>query len=74
MMTSRSPRPGPTRPFSLAPTSSRRLTDTLNGAEGLTVRPDERGLRGGRRGRPGGMAAMMADPTGEFAALSYHVV
>jgi len=52
------------------------LTDTLNGSEGLTVfAPSNDAFAAAGEADPDGMAAMMADPTGDFAGLlSYHVV
>ncbi len=52
------------------------LTDTLNSAEGLTVfAPSNDAFAAAGEADPDGMAAMMADPTGDFAGLlSYHVV
>jgi len=52
------------------------LTDTLNTAEDLTVfAPSNAAFEAAAEADPEGMAAMMADPTGEFAGLlSYHVV
>ena len=52
------------------------LTDTLNSAEDLTVfAPTNDAFAAAAEADPEGMEAMMADPTGEFAALlSYHVV
>lgn len=52
------------------------LTDTLNSAEALTVfAPTNDAFAAAGEADPEGMAAMMADPTGEFAGLlSYHVV
>lgn len=52
------------------------LTDTLNSSEGLTVfAPSNDAFAAAGEADPDGMAAMMADPTGEFAGLlSYHVV
>lgn len=52
------------------------LTDTLNSADGLTVfAPSNDAFATAGEMDPDGMAAMMADPTGEFAGLlSYHVV
>jgi uncharacterized surface protein with fasciclin (FAS1) repeats len=52
------------------------LVDTLNSAEALTVfAPSNEAFAAAGEADPDGMAAMMADPTGEFAGLlSYHVV
>lgn len=52
------------------------LTDTLNSADGLTVfAPSNDAFATAGEMDPDGMAAMMEDPTGEFAGLlSYHVV
>jgi uncharacterized surface protein with fasciclin (FAS1) repeats len=52
------------------------LTDTLNSAEDLTLfAPTDDAFAAAAEADPEGMEAMMADPTGEFAALlSYHVV
>ena len=52
------------------------LTDTLNGAEGLTVfAPTNDAFAAAAEADPAGMEAMMADPTGAFAQLlTYHVV
>ncbi len=52
------------------------LVDTLNAAEGLTVfAPTNDAFAAAADADPDGMEAMMADPTGDFAAiLSYHVV
>ena len=52
------------------------LTDTLNSAGGLTVfAPSNDAFAAAGVADPDGMAAMMADPTGDFAGLlSYHVV
>jgi uncharacterized surface protein with fasciclin (FAS1) repeats len=52
------------------------LADTLNSAEALTVfAPTDDAFAAAAEADPEGMAAMMADPTGDFAdLLSYHVV
>lgn len=52
------------------------LTDTLNGAQDLTVfAPTDDAFDAAAAADPQGMQAMMADPTGAFAQLlTYHVV
>jgi uncharacterized surface protein with fasciclin (FAS1) repeats len=52
------------------------LTDTLNGAQDLTVfAPTDDAFEAAAAADPEGMQAMMADPTGAFAQLlTYHVV
>jgi uncharacterized surface protein with fasciclin (FAS1) repeats len=52
------------------------LTDTLNGAEGLTIfAPTNEAFDAAAQADPAAMEAMMADPTGAFAQLlTYHVV
>jgi uncharacterized surface protein with fasciclin (FAS1) repeats len=52
------------------------LTDTLNSADGVTVfAPSNAAFEAAGEADPDGMAAMMADPSGDFAdLLAYHVV